>query len=582
MTNVKNPDMNLTIQEVARAVGKSENYVRQHVNRKHLTVQRTGRRISVASDDAARWARERGLHFNLPSNAWPSTATLENRTARMTVLTQHRPGERFLNLLTVVRHRRRDALGPWSDEPGETWASEELGNGLRLYSMNAAFEHCRGLVDHILQFATLPIDGIDIHYDVEPIPRSHWAFRDERGRADAPMRSPFSSHSAEIVEYWSLAPEARRHWLNVLDSLHGRTPPQLSRLGFPLDSYTDRVGNLMIAGAEDAISCDLDARHNRTLVVHVDGDKPPPGAYRATVWASHSGNEMLRREIPVTQGQTEVELATDVDHIGFAIFRTADGQCVDMMEAFLLKQIGGQIKIDSGPTLQFHDRRGRLVHEVSPASPSSSIDLNIDFDNAEFDNKIRQEWLVHRRRQREVAARREGNFERFGPDAFEDAVQYFVSLLRRDADQKIPIYLADPYFETQLEGDSGTDLSLKKLCIDMFAATTGTPLRILCAKLSEVPGGPPPWWSSLPEQITTHVSVRSFLSRDGERRGFHDRYLITPKREIIITHSLNGWQSDGVTFASLPYDVYRAEAERLWSIDPASANADLLVREIGK
>ena len=574
--------MHLTIQELARAVGKSENYVRQHVNRKHLTVQRDGRSVSVTSDEAARWARERGLPFNLPTNAWPSTATMEGRTARMTVLTQHRPGERFLNLLTVVRHRRQDALGPWSDEPGGTWASEDLGNGLRLYSMDASFEHCRELVDYILEVSTLPIDGIEIRYALEPVHRCHRAFRDERGLADAPLRSPFSSHSAEIIEYWSLAAEPRRQWLDILDSRRGRTPLQLSRLGFPLDSLTDRAGNLMIAGAEDAISCDLGAGHDRTLTLHVDGDELPPGAYRAAVWASHSGNEMLRREIPVTQGQTEIELVSDVDHIGFAIFRTTDGQCIDLMEAFLLKQIGGQIKIDSSPTLQFHDRRGRLVHEVSPATPSSSIDLNIDFDNAEFDNKIRQEWLARRLREREAAARREGNFERFGPDAFEDAVQYFVGLLRRDADQKIPIYLADPYFMTQLTDDSGTDLSLKKLCIDMFAATAGTPLRILCGKKRQGPDEPPPWWSSLPKQITAHVSVRAFLTRNDERRGFHDRYLITPKCEIIITHSLNGWQRDGVTFASLPYDVYRAEAEQLWSVDPGSATADILVREIGR
>ena len=75
-----------------------------------------------------------------------------------------------------------------------------------------------------------------------------------------------------------------------------------------------------------------------------------------------------------------------------------------------------------------------------------------------------------------------------GPDAFEDAVQYFVGLLSRDADQKRPIYLADPHFMTQLTDDSGTDLNLKKLCIDMFAATAGTPLLILCAKKRQKSG----------------------------------------------------------------------------------------------
>ena len=101
-------------------------------------------------------------------------------------------------------------------------------------------------------------------------------------------------------------------------------------------------------------------------------------------------------------------------------------------------------------------------------------------------------------------------------------------------------------------------------------------MNILCAKEHD-PGDPPPWWSALPEQLTAHVGVRAFLSRDGKSAGFHDRYLITPKREIIITHSFSGWHKDGVTFASLPYDVYRADAERLWNMDVGSPTTDLLV-----
>ena len=163
--------MRLTIQELARAVSKSENYVRQHINRKHLAVQRDERRISVTLDEAARWARERGLPFVLPANAWPSTGAMKRRTARMTVLTQLRTGERHRNLLTIVRHRRQDALSPWSNEPEETWKSDDLGNGLRLYSIDASFVHCQALVDQILESATLPIDGVEIHYALEPIPR---------------------------------------------------------------------------------------------------------------------------------------------------------------------------------------------------------------------------------------------------------------------------------------------------------------------------------------------------------------------------------------------------------------------------
>ena len=574
--------MHLTIPELARAVDKSENYVRQHIFRKHLDVQKDGRSISVALDEASRWASERRLPFNPPTSAWQQTEATKERIARITVLALARPQGRPCNLLTMVRHRRRDALGPWSDEPGGTWESEELGNGLRLSALDAPLEHCRALIEDILQTAMLTIDGEQINYMLESNPRQHRAYRDECGLADAPLRSPFVGHSAEIVEYWSFAEEARRHWLDILDSRRGRMPLELSRLGFPLDSLTDRVGNLMIAGAEDAMSCDLDVRHDRILVLRIDGDGFQPGAYRATVWASHAGDEVLRKELAVTQRETAIKVHSDVDHVGFAIYRNIDGQCIDLMAVHLLMQIGGKIKIDSGPTLQVRDRKRRRVHDVTPAAPTSGFDLSIDFSNTEFDRKIRQERLERQLREREEAARREGNVARFAPDEFGNAVQYYKGLLSQDSDQKTPIYLADPYLMKQLTDESGTDWGLDKLCMDMFAASAGTPLRILCTKEGQHLANLTPWWSSLPDQIKAHVSVRVFLSGCGKRRAFHDRFLITPKREIIITNSLNGWSSNGVTFISLSHDVYRAEAEQLWSISPGTSTSDFLVKEIGR
>ena len=572
--------MNFTIPQLACAVNKSEAYIRQHIFRKHLAVQRDGRKISVAHDEAARWARERQLPFVSPVNTWVPAMTSKKRIARMTVLTQHRPGEQHCNLFTLVRHRRQDSLGPWAIEPSKVWAREDIGKGLRLFSLDASLEHCQSLVEHILESATLAIDGIQIDYALESTPRRHWAYRDYRGFAVASMPSPFSRHSAKLIEYWSFALEPRKRWLDILDSHHGQAPLQLSRLGFPLDRLTDRVGNLMIAGAEDVIASELVVQHDRTLRLLIDADELLPGAYRATVWASHGGDEVLRQEIPVTQAQTAIELASDIDHIGFAMFRTDDGQCIDLMEAYLIMEVGGQIKVDSGPTLQFHDRRGHLIHEVNPAGPISRFHVRYDAESVELDKGIRQRWLDRRVREREATVRREGNFERFQPAAFEDAARYIVGLLHQECDQKTPVYLADPYFVTELADNAGTNLNLKKLFLDIFAATAGTPLRILCAKQKEQVE-PPPWWSTLPEQLTAHVSVRAFRSRDGMAAGFHDRYLITARREIVITHSINGWHKDGVTFASLPYDVYRAEAERLWSMDVGSATADLLVREIG-
>ena len=582
--------MNLTIVELARAVNKSETYIRQHIHRKHLTVVRDGRKVSVALDEAARWAHERELSFVSPGRASVTVGTMKGRTARMTVLTWHAPDAQPRNLFTLLRHRRQDALGPWGSKPHENWSGGEVGDELRLFTLDASLERCQTLVDHILDSGTLEIDGMEIHYALESTPRRHWAYRDDRLLADASMRSPFARHSAKIVEYWSFAAEPQKRWLEVLDSIPPNLQPRLARLGIPLDRRSDRVGNLMIAAAEDAIACDLTAHHDRTLRFYVDAHELLPGAYRATVWASHSNDQVLRREVPVTAGQTVIEVASDVDHIGFAIYRAADGQCVDWKEEFLIMQISGVVQIDSGPTLHLHDRRGGPVHKVNLPGPISTINAHSDNVSAELDKGIRRLWLDRQVHEREAAARRQGNFARFQPAEFDQAVHYFIRLLHKDSDRNTPIYLADPYFMRRLMGDTGG-----RLYQDLFAATTGRPLRILCGNRENGIGQP--WWSNYPNQITAHVSVRAFLRRKMEKEsvmpetdklqeqqeyeaGFHDRYLITPERDIVITNSFNGWLKHGVTFASHPYGVYRAEAERLWSMDIESKTTDLLVQRI--
>lgn len=575
--------MRLTVSELAHAVGKSENYIRQHINRKHLTVQRDGRNIFVEHDEAARWASERHLLFVLPPNAWPSTTTIQKRVARMSILMLQHPDGQFLNLLTVVRHRQQDALGPWANEPSKAWTNEGLKNGLQLFSLDATLEHCQELIESILDTGILAIKENQICFALEPIPRRRWAFRNQLGHVDAAMISPFSKHSAEIIEYWSSTAAPRRDWLNILDSGHDDALLPLSRLGVPLDLLTDRVGNLIIAGAKDEITCDLDARHDRTLRLHIEADNLVSGDYLATVWASHAGDEVLRQEVPVTQRLTVIELASDVDSIGFAIFRTSDGQCIDLLEERLLMQIGGEIRVNSGTAIQIHDKRGRFFHEVNPTGPGLRFDLSFENEqHLKLDNEIRQRCLERRVRDREVAARREGNLERFGSGEFEGAAQYLTRLLHRDMEEKKPIYLADPYFANLLTENVGTKPDLLKLCLDIFAATAGTSLRILCAKEDHEQFDLPSWWSTLPEDITSHVKVRSFLKQDGNSAGFHDRFLITPKREIIITHSITGWHKDGVTFARLPYDVYRTEAERLWMTEVGSRTSALLVREISQ
>ena len=567
--------MNLTIAELARTVGKSETYVRQHVHRKHLIAQKEGRRVYVEFDEAARWAHERELSFDLSARALMTADAMKGRTARMTVLAWNVSEARPRNLFTLIRHRRQEALGPWASEPDGTWASGEIRKGLQLFSCDAPFARCEALVEQILDSGVLEIDGVEVDYALESIPRCHRAYRDDRPSASASVRSPFSRHSAKIVEYWSFAAEPHKCWMETLKSRPTNLSNQLSRLGFPLDRRPDRAGNLMIAGAEDAIACNLVTYPNQTLRFHIDGDELRPGAYRAIVWASHSGDDVLRREVPVTPNQMVIELDSEVDHIGFELIRTADGQCIDLMEMFLIMDVGVHMNVDSGPTLHFHDRRNRLIHKVRPAGVASKFSIRSHNDSAVFDSGVRRLWLDRQSYEQESAVHREGNFRRFQPTEFEKAVQYLMCILRQDSDQRAPIYLADPYFMTRLEGNEGT-----KLYLELFANTVGAPLRILCGERNQQ-RDPQHWLSSYPEAITAHVSVRAFLNKHhSHMAAFHDRYLITPRREIVITHSMNGWSKAGVTFARLPFNVYRTDAERLWSIDVKSGISDILVRKI--
>ena len=565
--------MELTIAQLAQAVGRSETYVRQHVYRKHLAVRKEGRSVFVPLDEAARWARDRGLSFVAPTPASLTTRGLRDRAARMTILTWHPADAQPLNLFTLVRHRRWEALGPWAHALDEAWFSTDFSHELRLFSFDSSFERCQALVADILNSGTLVVDGLEIHYALEPNPRRHWAYRDKRPLSDASVISPFSRHSAELTEFWSFAEAPRSRWVEVIESLEGKAPSQLARLGFPLDRRPDRVGNLMIAGAADAIICDLVANRDQTLRFHVEGDGLMPGAYHATVWATHSGDEVARREVAVMPGHTVIPLASDVDHIGFAVHRTADGQCIDLKEVFIVMEANFRMTL-SGPTARLQNRRRRSSHEVNPWDIRSSVSLLSDRDSADLDKGIRRQWLDRRVYEREAAARRGGNFVRFGPDEFDEAVQYFLDLLHQHSDRREPIYLADRYFMEPFREEKKEPL--EKLYLKIFEATMGRPLLVLCTQKDD---RPPLRWSNFPRFLTSHVRVRAFHTRDNGP-GFHDRYLVTPTCEVLMTHSLNGWPTDGVTFDRVPYNIYRAEAVRLWNMSAGSSTTDLEVREI--
>ncbi len=565
--------MNLTVGELAIAVGKQENYVRQHIHRRHLVVRRRGRSVSVPLDEAVKWAGTRGLPFVPPKRISLTLLDQGERIGRLTVLAWSPQGGQARNLLTLMRHRKREALGPWSGEPDATWTLEELGGDLHLLAFNASYEECREHIDSILTSGTIEAHGQQIHYALEDNPRNHWAYPDYRRRSEASIRSPFSMHSAAITEYWSFEDEPHKQWLSLSDPLPEHLQVALRRLGFPLDRCPERAGNVLVAAAEDAITCRLTAHQDQTLRLHVEAKGLLPETYRATVWASHSGDEVLRREVPVTTGQTTIELVSEVDRAGFAVCRDFDGQYVDLVENLPGIEAVHAMRRGDRPLRRYRDPMSRIPQRAQPSPPVSMVTGRPKGTPGRLDRGIRQQWLYRVAHQKEAGARREANLVRFGPGRFEEAARHFLYLISHDSDHAGPFYLADPCFVGHTMADE-----VAHLFVDMCAAIQRKPLRILCAERE--PDDAPAWWARYLRKIQADVTVRTFVNRSDERGCFHDRYLITPAREVLMTNSFNGWNRFGVTFVSLPYGVYRAEAEQLWALDQDTPASDVLVREI--
>ena len=450
--------MYFTIPELARAVQRSDNYVRQHINRQHLNVHREGRGVFVHIDEAMRWARDRELSLELPAHISFPTRYAEKRVRRMTVLSWHSEDMKPTNLFTLIRHRNRDALGPWASEPSGDWSNEDVlsdyaseDEEFRLHILDAPLELCQELVDQIMDEGKLEINGIEVEYHLENLPRQHRAYRVENLGTDPSFRSPFSKHSAEITEYWSFAREPRDRWMLISESSTNSLEPLLEKLGFSLlNRRPDRIGNLMLASAEDTLYCELSAlNHEKVLILsvdRVDGGELPPDKYSATVWASHSGDDVLRREIAVIRNETVLDLQSEVDRIGFALHRNVDGECIDFMDTHLIMSINIDLNIGSSTTIQLHDRRRGRANRFSLPSARSMINIDADRNSGALDKQIRREFLDRNSFERTLKARQERNFGRFGPDQFDDAVNFFLGLLRRQTYTNDPIYLADPYF----------------------------------------------------------------------------------------------------------------------------------------
>ena len=559
-----------TVSELAQAVGKTENFVRQHIHRGHLTPVKDGRKTHITTEEAHRWCRARGLPFT-PPPALQVAPLPQDRTVRIAVATFALPDGDRVNAFTHVRIRRPEHLGPWAPSPDGSWHREKLDHGFELFWTDTDPEGCEAFITEVLTHGTILLGALACRYDVLPSPRLHWVYRNHTGDPDAQLTSPFSCHSAEMREYWSRDSDVRRILTDALEALPTNRD-RFCSLGFPLHSRIDRLGNLIVSTASDQITCELSARGRRNLAFNVAGD-PLPDEYSATVWAAYSGDMVFHQQLPVESGRTTIPLSTPPDRIGFEVHRASDGQCVDRMDAYLIMDVHMRLDASTGTALHLTDQRGDTIHTVDPTRSRSRIVVSANDDASTLDRIVRSRNLGYRAAEAEAAARRQGTLARFQPAEFPQAVAHFVHLVDDDSDQATAVYLADRYFLSEVDGKDGI-----RLYTDLLSAAAGRELRVLCTQPPTK--HPLPWWKKLPRDLTRNLVVRSFLTHDAKPRpAFHDRYMVTAKRETLLSHSLNGWPHDGVTFVTLPFDVYRAEAAYLWSIDVASTSAPLSVEE---
>ena len=352
--------MSLTVSDLALAIGKDENYVRQHIRRKNLAARRDGRRVLVEEAEAARWAKERGLSFSQATGTLELDEEVDTHAARMTVLAIQATDGTLTNVFTLIRHRDRRSLGPWYKEEDLNWHCETVPvdsagetKGLSFYRCDGMMARCRELVKQILQEGKLCIEGHEVQFTLERKPRHHWAYQEHASSNIRSLNSPFSKSSAEITEYWCFDPETRERWTMTAQTAVEAAQKMAAALHFPINQRLDRVGNLMIAKAQDAVESEITARQDNRSILKVasrDWAEPPPGAYSAAVWASHSSDKVMRRSIEISSSETVLSRESDVDLIGYEIYRNRDGECIDRYEANLFKEINFQISVSGPPT----------------------------------------------------------------------------------------------------------------------------------------------------------------------------------------------------------------------------------------
>ena len=416
------------------------------------------------------------------------------RIGRLTVLAWRPQGGLARNLFTLMRHRKREALGPWSREPDAMWTLEELGDELSLLSFNASYEDCREHVDTILASGVLEASGEQIHYVLEDNPRNHWAYRSYRRRPERPYAalSRCTARRLPSIGVSKTSPTSNGCRCRI------RLPGGCAWHSGALVSRSTDVRS------ESATSLSRPPKtRSRVDSPRITTDASPScrsqGAAPRDISRNRMGKSQRRRSASKggagQPGQTTIELVSEVDRTGFAVCRDFDGQYVDLVE-----NLPGMEPVHAGrrgdqPSTGIRDPMGHGPQRVHPSRPDAAVAGRLG-RTSRLDRGIRRQWLHRVAHQREAGARRDANLVRFGPGRFAEAARHFLYLISHDSDHPGPIYLADPCFVGHTMADEVAQLFVD-MCNAIRASRCGFCARSANRTTPRL-GGPGTWGRSGP------------------------------------------------------------------------------------
>jgi hypothetical protein len=532
----------LTLPQLATVTGKSQDYVRQHVKRGHLKTRKDGRLVVALLSEGRRWAEEWRLPWNEAALAdeAPAMPAATDRIARVRVVAASQ-GADWTNVLTTIRHRSGSRTSPWRE------TGERLPPGLLVVGADLDTASAQEFLDHALAGGA-EILGRRVAYALGDR-RIHFAGHGEQvGLASDSIHSPFAAHAARITEYWSAhepAPEIAAILTHDL--------PWTKLAGFNLGKWSDRVGNLIVSSAlEDAsvlVSC-----AEGEICLELKSPAPfRPGTYCASIAAWLDDDYVLGRFVTFDRPIIRLPVVPDIDAFHVVLFGS-DGTVLDEHANYLVREFSTQMVL-MGPQLSVRDGKREVYRFEQRTREAVML-------SGAYTNEIRRRQRARRSRNADASARRQG-LARFPPGKAEAAVQHLAESIRAfRGDAKSVVYLGDPYF---LALDT-TIADGQRVFLRLVEACEGRPLRILCS-LKDEEASFLDRWRKQPPALRRNVSIRAFNIRDakGEQKSaFHDRYVASDAGEVLITHSLNGWESGGVTFCRLSSSVYLAEAASLW------------------